>query len=111
MATSEGKKTGGRKKGTLNVKTAELHARLSSLGLDPIQGLSETIKELDPEQQAHIYLGLMPYLYPKRKAIEISPEDSERLNQIRILEKASPEYLKSLIHQAIQTGSKEIDLS
>ena len=105
------RKTGGRQKGTPNQKTVELQARLSSLGLDPIQGLKDVLPSLDAQDQAHVYLGLMPYLYPKRKSIEMSVEDSQRLSQIKTMEGMAPQYLKELLKKALLSGDNEIEVS
>lgn len=76
----------GRKKGVPNKKTQILTDSLERLGLDPIEGLYECLKEYDavtpyePSDQinllkakASIYMELLQYIYPKRKAIEFVP--------------------------------------
>jgi hypothetical protein len=88
-------KTGGRKRGTPNKKTLFLHQLLEEKELDPIQGIISALRDLDsvvvyaPEDQinlakskANIYLELMQYLYPKRKAIEIDSDDESEKVQI-----------------------------
>lgn len=90
MATKEGKKTGGRIPGTPNRRTLILADDLHLVGLDPIHGLVEDLKELNsivPDDasdsisivvaKAKIHLELMSYLYPKRKAIETIEVKSE----------------------------------
>ena len=70
-------KTGGRKKGTPNAKTKELGARLESFGFDPLKELSELVQgvnDLSAKDRAEICLDLLQYLYPKRKALEVTPE-------------------------------------
>ncbi len=88
---AKGKKTGGRKKGTPNKATADIEAKLTALGCDPIEGLAriangEPIKcgittlagyqevEVRPTlaQQLKARAELAEYVAPKRKAVEHS---------------------------------------
>lgn len=79
------KKVGGRKKGTPNKKTLLLQEVLEEEGLDPIRGLVDALADLDgvvaetnseiiklADAKAKIYLSILDYIYPKRKAIEHS---------------------------------------
>lgn len=75
-------KTGGRKKGTPNKRTLHLFENLNSVGLDVISKLSEILPQLPIEKQADVLLELMPYIYPKRKAIELSTVADD--NEIKI---------------------------
>jgi hypothetical protein len=65
-------KTGGRQKGTPNRRTQQLIERLEELDVDPVEGLAQIVKEPDctPETRRAIYLELLQYLFPKRKAVE-----------------------------------------
>lgn len=78
------KKFGGRKKGTPNKRTLILQEHLDKMQLDPIQGIRGCLDELElvdvyePEDKislikakAAIYLELLQYIYPKRRAIDI----------------------------------------
>lgn len=65
-------KTGGRKSGTPNKKTALLHEALEAQGLDVPGRLAKLLPQLEPEKQADVLLELMSYLYPKRKALQIN---------------------------------------
>ena len=64
-------KTGGRKKGTPNKRTAHLVEALDFAGLNVPDALTTLLPNLAPEKQADILMGLLGYLYPKRKAIEL----------------------------------------
>lgn len=68
-----GAKTGGRVAGTPNKRTAELMERLEALGCDPLEGLVAIARDpsTDAALRARVYAELMPYLYPKRKAVEM----------------------------------------
>ena len=95
MAGTSGKKTegSGRKKGTPNKRTVALRERIEELGCDPIEfmvkvvkgdmslpvvlGLHEgvpIIREMAPSYELRVSCAkeLAMYLYPKRKAIEVS---------------------------------------
>jgi hypothetical protein len=89
------KKTGGRKKGSLNKTTELLFDLVEERDLEPIEGLSRSLAELegviayDSEEQISIikakigiYVEIMKYLYPKRKAIEYNFKDKDALNRI-----------------------------
>lgn len=67
-------KTGGRKAGTPNRRTVELHQKLDALGCDPIEGMARIAldQKNPPELRARMYAELAQYVAPKRKAIETS---------------------------------------
>lgn len=64
----------GRKKGSLNRRTVELTERLEQLGCDPVAGLVSIAADQTAtlELRARCYESLLPYLYPKRKAIDVT---------------------------------------
>lgn len=62
----------GRKKGTPNKKTLVLSEILDSLDCDVPSKLIEILNQLEPEKQADVLLELMSYLFPKRKALELT---------------------------------------
>ena len=72
-----GQKTGGRVAGTPNKRTVELIERLDALGCDPLEGLARIAADpaTDTALRARVYADLLPYLYPKRKAVELSGPD------------------------------------
>ena len=70
-----GTKTGGRAKGTPNKKTTELIELLGDY--NPIVRLIEIAKDENTslDMQVKINLDLMPYIYPKRKSIDMNTND------------------------------------
>ena len=73
----QGHKTGGRAAGTPNKRTADLADRLKALKCDPVKGLAAIAADpaTDTALRARVYADLLPYLYPKRKAVELSGPD------------------------------------
>ena len=53
--------------------------KLESLGCDPIEGLASiaTSPETTPELRVRCYSELAQYVYPKRKATDISSDDGQ----------------------------------
>ena len=74
MATVKGEKTGGRKKGSPNKRTQSLIEKLEAANYCPVEDLLNIIRteQLEPMDRANIDMKLMEYLYPKRKAVEIT---------------------------------------
>jgi hypothetical protein len=66
-------KTGGRQAGVVNKKT-QMREALEDLGVDPLKALIDLIPQLEPDEQAQHFKDLLAYLYPKRKAIELSQD-------------------------------------
>ena len=75
-------KSGGRIKGTLNKKTQHLTDALEELNFSVIERLVELMPKLSLEKQADILLNLMSYLYPKRKAFELTNLQSINMPQV-----------------------------
>lgn len=76
---AQGRKTGGRKKGTPNKGTEELFAVCAKYKLDVFEALVKiTTETKDHEQKFFRLLELAPYLYAKRKSVEvgIDPEQN-----------------------------------
>lgn len=69
---ANGRKTGGRKTGTPNKRTAEVSNRLSELGCDPIEGMAKLAMDEgnSPELRGRMYAELAGFVVPKRKAID-----------------------------------------
>ena len=74
---SKGMKTGGRQKGTPNIRTQEAMAILEKLDCNPIEGMARIANDESNtiELRAKMYSELAPYIYPKRKAIETTNND------------------------------------
>lgn len=72
---AEGKKYGGRVKGTPNKSTKSVTDKLAALGCDPIEGMARLAKigmdEGDYEMAHKNFKELAQYSVPKRKAVEV----------------------------------------
>lgn len=80
-----GKKFGGRQKGTPNKTTLILKDILDDLQINVPKQLAELLPKLKPEKQADVLCELLQYIYPKRKAIELSGKDGEDLAGVQIV--------------------------
>lgn len=106
-----GQKTGGREAGTPNKRTADLMERLEGLGCDPLEGLARIADDpsTDTALRARVYADLLQYLYPKRKAVELSGADGDAIKidrdqtSERIARKLFPEWFEN--PGALETGS------
>lgn len=69
-----GEKTGGRKAGTPNRKTREVAELLAELGCDPIEGMARIAQnpKASLELRGRMYAEIAPYLYAKRKSVELT---------------------------------------
>lgn len=68
-------KTGGRKVGTPNRRTAALIDKLEGLRFDPLHELIRLLPELTPREKSAVCLQMLPYLYPRRKAVDVAITD------------------------------------
>lgn len=88
-------KSGGRQKGAPNKRTLELQEILKNNDFCPVTKLMNVYDEAlrsyaDGQEDRAAMLGiaqrcasdLMPYLYPKRKAVELEPETGKTLVDI-----------------------------
>jgi len=71
---TKGLKTGGRSKGTPNKRTQEAMQKLEELGCDPIEGMARIAMDESNsiELRAKMFSELAPYIFPKRKAMDIN---------------------------------------
>lgn len=69
------KKMGGRQKGTLNKTTETLFAKCERMGIDPFERLLELANDSDKNIALAATREVAQYLYPKRKALEVSGGD------------------------------------
>lgn len=65
-------KTGGRKKGTRNLKTLVLRESLDRVGFDIVQELHDLYPKLDAQTQAKILMTFLHFLFPKPTAVPVS---------------------------------------
>lgn len=77
--TIKGIKTGGRQKGTPNIVTSQLRARMESL-IDIVEKQiiqKNDIDALEPRERIDVYLKLMSYLCPKPIEKQETDENSD----------------------------------
>jgi hypothetical protein len=65
----DGKKTGGRAKGTPNKITIELRATLKSVIAGELETLPQTLGELPPKERIDLVIKLLPFCMPKVNTI------------------------------------------
>lgn len=69
------KRVGGRKPGTPNKNSLDLHAKCEAKGIDPFEKLLEYLEfPGEPNIRLQAIKEICKYLYPQRKAIEHSGE-------------------------------------
>ncbi len=76
-----GKREGaGRPKGSPNVRTVEVQAKLEELGCDPIEGMAKIAMDESNsiELRASMFKELAMYIAPKRKMTEVIAEQVVR---------------------------------
>lgn len=64
-------KFGGRKKGTKNKNYLGLMELLEKNNFDPIQVIIDNMPKLTPSEQTKAANDLLPYIYPKKKHVEV----------------------------------------
>ena len=71
---AKGFKTGGRTIGAPNKRTLEAMQKLDELGCDPIEGMASIAMDESNsiELRAKMLAELAPYIYPKRKSMDIT---------------------------------------
>src|SRR5262249_2833921 len=76
----------GRKSGSLNKRTVELMEKLEALRCDPAVGLVRLAQRAkrngDVETERFCLATLMPYLYPKKSAVEVSADGAGLADQL-----------------------------
>ena len=100
-----GKKTGGRTAGVPNRRTTDFAERMKALKCDPVEGLAMIAADsaTDIALRARIFADLLPYLYPKRKMVEVSGPNG---GAIRIDdEQMRDRLMRTLLPEMFTTGS------
>ena len=96
----KGNKTGGRSKGTKNKRTQEVIDIINRLDCNPIEGLANiatiAMKKQDYALAGNMYKELSQYVFPKRKALQVSAEVSPGI-EIKDLTNQQRRNLKSLL--------------
>jgi len=76
VGSAPGRRQGGRQKGAANRRTTDLIEQLEALGLDPVAELVAASNRARDEGDITNWIAanksLMPFLYPRRKAIDIT---------------------------------------
>lgn len=96
---AKGYKTGGRQKGTPNKETGDLFGLCVSKGLNVFERMVEIAAiESNADKQFSQLLEIAPYLYAKRKALEVSQNvDPEMLELAQHLASLSKEEVMAVI--------------
>ncbi len=104
MAAPKGhKRYGGRGKGTLNKATTALEAICIEEGIDPFRGLCKLAKCGDPLLSFSAIKELCQYLYPKRKALEVTADiDPEWIEMIKSIESLTKEEKLKLLAEELK---------
>ena len=63
-------KLGGRQKGTKNKRT-EIQDILDQHNFDPVSNIMQKLSELSSKEAIQVSLDLLPYIHPKKRAVEI----------------------------------------
>ncbi len=73
---ARGRKTGGRIKGTPNRATQDFRELLQDLDCDPVAGVAGIAMDRanPPELRFKAYAELIPYVYPKRRQLEVTAD-------------------------------------
>ena len=76
MATKDGEKTGGRKKGVPNKRSNDLAVKFDELNFDPIAFAIKLIngKGLRASEKLNGAIRLAEFIHAKRKALEVAPD-------------------------------------
>lgn len=86
----------------MNRKTEALNEKLETRGIDPVQGIIDELDQLLPQERVNVYLSLMAYLYPKRKATELTVTDEARLQEMERLTTLSDDELTKEIEDELE---------
>lgn len=84
--------------GTPNKRTQDLMERLEALDLDPVCGLAAIANDATAplELRARVQMELMGYLYPKRKALDVSSTENQSIS-INIGIPQPPKSVKAMV--------------
>lgn len=86
--------TAGRKPGSVNIRTLLLKRFLEAENVNVVKELIALIPELSTDMQAKVWLGLMPYLFPRLSSITVEKtpeqEELEKLTTEELINRARP---------------------
>lgn len=85
MAFKKGrKKTGGRQKGVKNKLNLGVAETLESMGIDCVEEMLKIAEETEKEEvRLTVYKELLKYVYPQRKAVEMSGNEGLEVRIVR----------------------------
>lgn len=96
-------KTGGRQKGTPNFATVRFQMLLDKYKIDPIKDIAAQLPLLEPKERVKLNLELLQYLYPKRKALEVTDlGNGDEKNQAEL--DALKAEIRELVTAAVPKG-------
>ena len=97
---AQGRKTGGRERGTPNRSTVAVADKLEAVGCDPIAGMAMLAMNdgNDPALRGRMYAELAGFIYPKRKALEV-----ESRVEVSTIKGPDGESLRDRLEAALQT--------
>lgn len=94
---------GGRQKGTPNKVTRDLFAKLEEKSFDPWAEMIEIARDMNHPDRTTAIKEMLQYIYPKRKAVEVSGSMDLRVQQeLDALMGLSEEELKKLLVEALK---------
>lgn len=96
MALKDGTKTGGRKKGTPNKVTQDLFALCEKRGIDVFNELLSLCKDSDKTIRLNAINSAARYLYPVRRAVEVSGIDGQPIKNESSFSPESKQILDEL---------------
>ena len=104
-------KTGGRQKGTGNTRTQELmdlFDEYAEVHGDPVLTLFEIQgnKDLEPSLRLRVAVDLLPYRYPRRRAVDVAAEDRPGAHSISDL---VTQRLQYLLGEDCHTGTDHVN--
>jgi hypothetical protein len=89
-------KTGGRTEGTPNKATNDLLNKCQEAGIDPWKEILSIAADRGHPDRFNALKEILPYLYPKRKAIEVTQD-----NPSQELSRLSPQQLSEKVSKAL----------
>lgn len=105
---ANGFKSGGRKSGTPNKYTQSLYDKCAEAGVDPFMVFIDMIKDpsIDPHLKLKAATEAAKYLYPTRKAVEVSTAAPQLIEVTNQLTNKTDEELKQLISAELDKKSE-----
>jgi 23S rRNA C2498 (ribose-2'-O)-methylase RlmM len=92
MANTTGKKFGGRKKGTKNLKTSEVKEAIKGIVSNELDDVQALLQELSPNDRITAIIKLLPFVVPKQLAVEVeAPDDFFKPVVVNLIKKQNNE--------------------